>query len=97
MPQPNPHAQCVDLRLQVQLMLLAIIHNPLQQLIVHLEPHAPDVLVMLQLLPLETPRVVPVDSRDEDQCVLVALPGVVVEDRSGHLYDLVDNVARLLK
>jgi hypothetical protein len=95
--KPHAQAQSVHLRFQLHLLLVAIPHYLLQQLVIYREFDSFDVFIVLQLLPTETVRIVPVNRRHKEVCILVALPGIIVQHRHGSLHDLVQNIPRFLQ
>jgi hypothetical protein len=81
----------------VKFVLFGVVYNSLQHVLINLEFDASDVFVVLQPLPLETVRVIPIYIRDEQISVFVALPGIVVEYWHGHFDKALDHVAGFLE
>lgn len=90
---PDSNTKSIHLRLQPKIVLFAVIHNLVQQFVIDAKFYYLYVFVVLKLLPLKAVGIISVDSCQEQQGVLVALPGVVVESRRRHLYYLIDDVA----
>ena len=71
-------------------MRVAIFHHILQQFVVYFKFHCFYVLVVLQRLSLVTLFIFSVDCCDEYVCVLVAFPGIVVQNWQWGLFYLLD-------